>query len=60
MTGKDSFPVTIESSGTVGKFRERILEKKPNDLKGVNADRLTLYQVQLLDDETLEQSALHA
>jgi len=55
-----SLSVTIESSETVGDLKERILEKKPNDLKGVDAVRLTLYQVQLLDDETLEQSELHA
>jgi len=45
---------------TVDKFKERILEKNPNDLKGVDATSLTLYQVQLPDDETLEQSALQA
>jgi len=55
-----SFPVTIESSETVGDFKERILEKNSNYLKGVDAASLTLYQVELPDDDTLEQSAAHA
>jgi len=55
-----SSQVTIESSETIGNLKKSILIENPNDLKGVDADRLTLYQVQLPDDETLEQSALHA
>src|SRR5712672_1440236 len=55
-----SSQVTIESSETIGNLKTSILVENPNDLKGVDADRLTLYQVQLPDDETLEQSALQA
>jgi len=55
-----SFPITIDSSETVGDLKERILEKNPNDLKGVDAARLTLYLVELPDDDTLEQSVAQA
>ena len=54
------FPVTIESSETVGDSKESIVIENPNDLKGVDADRLSLYQVELPDDDTLEQSAAQA
>jgi len=54
------FPVTIESSETVGDLKESIVIENPNDLKGVDADRLFLYQVELPDDDTLEQSAAQA
>jgi hypothetical protein len=56
----ESFPINIQRSMTVGYLKEYILEGNPNVLKGVDALRLALYQVQLKDDETLEQSALHA
>jgi len=55
-----SFPVTIESSKTVGNLKERIWEKNPNELKGVDADRLSLYRVDFSDFETLAQSAVQA
>jgi len=55
-----SFSVNIESSESIDDLKESILIKNPDELKGVGATRLTLYQVQLPDDETLEQSALHA
>jgi len=55
-----SFLVITESSETVSEFKERILEKNPNSFKGVDAASLTLYQVQLPDDDTLEQSAARA
>ena len=55
-----SFSVNIESSESIDDLKESILIKNPDELKGVGATRLTLYQVQLPDDETLEQSALQA
>jgi len=55
-----SFSVTLERSETVGDLKERILKKSPNVLKGVDAGQLTLYKVQLPDNETLGQSAFHA
>jgi len=39
------FPVTIESSETVGNLRKSIVIKKPNQLKGVDANQLAVYQV---------------
>jgi len=36
------------------------LEKNSNNLKGVDADRLTLYQVNFSDVKTLAQSAVQA
>ncbi|KAI9460095.1 hypothetical protein F5148DRAFT_272422 [Russula earlei] len=56
----NAFPVNIERSMTVGHLKEAILQKKPNDLKGVDADRLKLYQVDLPDDKDLEKAAKQA
>ena len=54
------FSVKIQSSETVDDLKERILEKNPNGFKGVDAASLTLYRVELPDDDTLEQSVAQA
>ncbi|KAH9956987.1 hypothetical protein BC827DRAFT_725111 [Russula dissimulans] len=54
---KTSFPVTIETSKTVGILKKSILEERKNRLKGVDIDDVTLYHVELPDDKMLEQSA---
>ncbi|KAI9511687.1 protein kinase subdomain-containing protein PKL/ccin9 [Russula earlei] len=56
----NAFPVNIERSKTVDHLKKAIVREKPNDLKGVDADRLKLYQVDLPDDEDLEEAAKQA
>jgi|SRR5712671_4645317 len=60
--GLETFPfsVTIKSSEIVDDLKRSIVELKPNDLKGVDADRLALYKVELAGDETLGQLAAQA
>ncbi|KAH9952846.1 hypothetical protein BC827DRAFT_210693 [Russula dissimulans] len=53
-------PVTIEDLKTVGHLKESILEKKKNDLKDVDADRLTLYHVKIPSGKTLGQLVAQA
>jgi crinkler effector protein len=52
-----SFSVTLQNSKTVDDLKDAVLIKKSNDLKGIDADRLTLFKVALPDGKTLEQSA---
>jgi len=53
--GGSSFSVSIKPSETVDDLKEAIKKKNPNDLSSVDAARLTLYQVELDDeDEILE------
>ena len=58
--GNSSFSVTIESSKTVDDLKDAIKEKKKNDLKDIDADRLALYKVSIPEGKNLEQSALQA
>ena len=54
------FAIDIESSKTTDRLKDLILNKRPNDLKGVDAARLTLYKVCLPDDDTLSATASEA
>jgi len=58
--GGSSFSVTIQSSKTVDDLKKAIKEEKKNDLKDIDADRLTLYKVSIPDGKNLEQSAQQA
>ena len=58
--GGSSFSVTIQSSKTVDDLKKAIKEEKKNDLKDIDADRLTLYKVSIPDGKNLEQSARQA
>jgi len=49
----NSFAVDIERSKTVGHLKQAILRENPNGLKGIDADRLVLYKVELPDGEDL-------
>ncbi|THU97186.1 hypothetical protein K435DRAFT_857810 [Dendrothele bispora CBS 962.96] len=51
--GSKPFPVVISSSDTVGDLKERVQQKKPNDLKGVDADNLELFLISLPDEGDL-------
>jgi hypothetical protein len=42
------FRVDIQRSKTVGHLKGAILSKKPNGLKGIDADQLDLYKVDIL------------
>jgi len=57
-----SFPVEIKSSETVDNLKKAIFKKKLNRLRGVDADHLVLYKVELPDagGDTLRQSAPQA
>jgi len=52
--------VNIQSSETVYDLKKSIRIENLNDLKGVDAARLTLYRVDFSDIETLAQSAVQA
>jgi len=60
--GGCSFPVIIKGSETVGELKKAILKKVSNELRGVDADQLVLYKVELpdADGDTLQQSAPQA
>ena len=51
------FPVEIQSDKTVGVLKEAIKNKKQPEFDGFAADRLTLYLVNLLDDDNLTENA---
>jgi hypothetical protein len=59
--GSSSFSVRIQSSETVYDLKKTIVKEKSHDLASIDADRLTLYKVELdtpddkLDSLTLEQ-----
>jgi len=57
-----SFHVIIKGSETVGELKKAILKEVSNDLRGVDADRLVLYKVELpdADGDTLQQTAPQA
>src|SRR5712671_5573599 len=57
---KSSLVVEIESSELVDDLKKSIWKECPNALKGVDANRLTLYQVELPDGEMLGQLAAQA
>jgi len=42
---EDTFPVKIMEAQSVGELKDEIKKKKPNDFNGVDADRLTLYKI---------------
>jgi hypothetical protein len=46
-----SFPVEISSDKAVGQLKDAIKTKKPNDLRDVDADKLTLWRVDIPDEE---------
>jgi Crinkler effector protein N-terminal domain len=52
-----AFPIEIESSQTVGHLRGAIFRKYPNDLKNIDASRLTLYRTEFSECENLRQLA---
>src|ERR1700761_4537007 len=58
--GSTTFPVDIGSHATVGHLKKAIKDEKKNDLKDIDADRLTLYKVSIPDGKNLEQSAQQA
>jgi crinkler effector protein len=58
--GNTAFPLDIESHATVGHLKDAIKEKKKNDLKDIDADRLTLYKVSIPYGKNLEQLARQA
>ena len=49
------FSVRISSSLTVDELKEMIKEKKPNDLKEIDADKLSLFKVSIPDEDDLAQ-----
>ncbi|KAK7455294.1 hypothetical protein VKT23_011167 [Stygiomarasmius scandens] len=49
------FPVDISGSRTVGHLKEIIKKKKPQDLKGMDADKLELFKVSLPSGRDLEK-----
>ena len=55
-----TFPVDIQSAETVGDLKKSILKEKPNKLKDVDADELTLHKVSLPNGNTLAESAPQA
>src|SRR6201996_8310561 len=54
------FAIDIESSKTTDRLKNLILNERPNDLKGVDAARLTLYKVCLRGDRTISATAPEA
>jgi hypothetical protein len=58
--GDQAFPVLIPSSKSVSELKKAISLEKPNDLKNVDAYRLTLYKVSLLDDDSLKKNTAEA
>ncbi len=58
--GGPPFSITIEGSKTIDHLKEAILNSKPNDLKGVDPNHLTLYKTEVPDDENIGQSAKDA
>ena len=50
------FPVEIQSDKTVGVLKEAIKIKKPNDFANIDADRLTLYLINLPDNDNLAEN----
>ncbi|KAG9064936.1 hypothetical protein KI688_003198 [Linnemannia hyalina] len=43
----NAFPVEIESTKTIGNLKEVIRTKKPNEFRGVDPDKLTLWRVSI-------------
>ena len=57
VAGEDvSFPVEIEKSKTVGQLKDAIKKKNPTTFDGIDAKSLTLYHVDLPDDDDLDQN----
>jgi hypothetical protein len=59
-TCSESFLVKITSSQTVAELKDAIYEQASNGLRGIDADHLILYKVELPDGDTLQQSAPQA
>jgi len=55
--GDAAFRIIIEDSEAVIGLKEAISKTKPNDLKGIDADRLELYKIDIPDGEDLRQRA---
>ncbi|KAF8949668.1 hypothetical protein BGZ46_005002, partial [Entomortierella lignicola] len=45
-----AFPVKIACDDTVGELKKAIKEEKPNDLQGLDADKLILFHVSITDE----------
>jgi hypothetical protein len=56
INGESAFPVDIRSDKTVGALKEEIKKKKEHDFAGFDADRLTLYLINLPDDDDLAKN----
>jgi hypothetical protein len=56
INGESPFPVDIQSNTTVGALKEEIKKEKQPEFDGFDADRLTLYLVNLLDDDDLAKN----
>ncbi|KAK7461510.1 hypothetical protein VKT23_008684 [Stygiomarasmius scandens] len=54
------FPVDISSSRTVGHLKETIRQKNPHDLKEIEADKLSLFNVSIPDEDDLPQKLKNA
>jgi Crinkler effector protein N-terminal domain len=56
INGKSPFPVDIKPDKTVGALKLAIKKQKEHDFAGFDADRLTLYIVNLPDDDDLAKN----
>jgi Crinkler effector protein N-terminal domain len=56
INGESAFPVDIQSNTTVGALKKAIKKEKEPEFDGFAADRLTLYLVNLLDDDDLAKN----
>ena len=51
------FPVSIQSSETVGDLKNAIFKKIPNDLKSVDPDRLSLWKASIADEDLEDRAS---
>ncbi|OWZ07897.1 Crinkler (CRN) [Phytophthora megakarya] len=54
------FPVNIDENETVGDLKDAIKDKKPNDLKDVDADKLQLFLAKTADGAWLDEAGVVA
>ncbi|KAF9178941.1 hypothetical protein BGZ49_005239, partial [Haplosporangium sp. Z 27] len=47
-----AFEVKLDADDSIAALKEAIKEKKPNDLQGLDADKLVLYQIAVPDEGT--------
>ena len=52
------FSIKIAGDESVHELKKRIKDAKQNDLKGVDADRLTIWKVDTPDDREIDSSGL--